>query len=79
MSPNETAVEPEISEQGKLAAETFDKYLKNSMPEEYPAWVNDVLITIGDGKVQRLAKYEVWVTEVYEANKNMKPAHADSK
>lgn len=64
--------------QVKNAIETFDKYIKNSMPEEYPEWVNDVLMTIVDRKESRLAKHEVWAVGVFEAKKDTKPAHSDS-
>jgi len=65
-------------QQIKNAAETFEKYLKNSMPDEYPEWVNDVLITIGDGKTQRLLKHEDWAMGVYELKKDMKAAKSDT-
>lgn len=64
-------------QQIKNATETFEKYLKNSMPEEYPEWVKDVMMTIVDGKLQRLTGHESWVLGVYEAKKDMKAAHSD--
>ena len=65
-------------QQVKNAIETFEKYLKNSMPEEYPEWVKDVMMTIVDGKLQRLAGHEPWAVGVYEAKKGMPASHSDS-